>query len=84
MAGFTGEVTLALPKVFDFLIYALSEPEGRLGGWEAIYHQTEVPARYTSGFNPANSAPVYVNWQVFRDIPEEHPYRHRPDHKLFF
>ncbi|OIW33006.1 hypothetical protein CONLIGDRAFT_676821 [Coniochaeta ligniaria NRRL 30616] len=60
MAGFTGEVTLALPKVFDFLIYALSDPEGRVGGWEAIYHQTEVPTRYTSVFNPADSAPTYA------------------------
>lgn len=61
MAGFTGEVTLALPKMFDFLIYGLSEPESHIGGWKIIYQETEFPGRYRSVFhhNPANSAPPY-------------------------
>ncbi|KAB5555049.1 hypothetical protein GE09DRAFT_1222509 [Coniochaeta sp. 2T2.1] len=74
------------PKVYDFLIYALSEPESHIGGWETVYHQTEVSARYTSVFhhNPANSAPTYVNADVFRDIMEQHSYRHRLGQGLIF
>lgn len=78
MAGFTGEVTLALPRVFDFLHYALCDPTSRLGGWEAIYHQTEVPARFASGFHPADAIPTYFAFNVFHTTTEDHPYRHRP------
>ncbi|KAK3941483.1 hypothetical protein QBC46DRAFT_353322 [Diplogelasinospora grovesii] len=77
MAGFTGEVTLALPKVFDFLHFALFFPQHHMGGWEAVYRQTKVPTRFSAGFNSANSAPTYASSEVFDYIPEEHPYRDR-------
>lgn len=75
MAGFAGEVTLVLPKVFDFLIFALSGPDSHIGGWKVIYQETEVPRRYTSVFhhNPANSAPAYYYAWKNRDNPEQHP-----------
>ncbi|KAK3934018.1 hypothetical protein QBC46DRAFT_429447, partial [Diplogelasinospora grovesii] len=77
MAGFPGAVTLALPKVFDFLHFALFFPQHRLGGWEAVYRQTKVPTRFSAGFHSATSAPTYASSEVFDNIPEEHPYRDR-------
>lgn len=68
MAGFTGEVTVALPRVFDWLNGVCFEAERGeawkglpLGkGWHDIYTQTKVPEDWTRDYSP-NSGRVYYN-----------------------
>lgn len=67
MAGFTGEVTVALPRVFDWLNCVCFESErgeawkGRpLGkGWHDIYIQTKVPEGWIRDFAPNSGRVSY-------------------------
>lgn len=67
MAGFTGEVTVALPRVFDWLNCVCFESErggawkGRpLGkGWHDIYTQTKVPERWIRYYAPNSGRVSY-------------------------
>lgn len=75
MAGFTGEVTVALPRVFDWLncVCFVSEcgkawkshPLGR--GWYDIYTQTKVPEEWTREYAP-NSGSVSYNLRPGRTV----------------
>lgn len=68
MAGFTGEVTMALPRVFDWLHFVCFHFEsgeawnGRgLGrGWHDIYTQTKVPEKWVREYSP-NSGSVHYS-----------------------
>lgn len=54
LAGFTGEVKIALPKVFDYLYCACFSEQGRTSwmdfdkrsGWTAIYNSTKDPSKW--------------------------------------
>lgn len=67
MAGFTGEVTVVLPRVFDWLNCVCFESEcgkawkGRpLGkGWHDIYTQTKVPEVWTRDWAPNSGRVSY-------------------------
>lgn len=67
MAAFTGEVTVALPRVFDWLNCVCFESEqgeawkGRpLGkGWHDIYIQTKFPEGWIRGFAPNSGRVSY-------------------------
>jgi hypothetical protein len=48
MVGFTSEVTMAFPKVFDFMHCTLLHSASRVSGWEAAYRQTKVPTRFSA------------------------------------
>ncbi|OIW23566.1 hypothetical protein CONLIGDRAFT_637531 [Coniochaeta ligniaria NRRL 30616] len=68
MAGFKGEVTVALPRVFDWLHFICfnaergidpgpSRPTGR--GWRTIYMQTRRPEAWVRNLSPS-SVTVYT------------------------
>ncbi|KAH8887927.1 hypothetical protein GQ53DRAFT_749574 [Thozetella sp. PMI_491] len=67
MKGFTGEVTLALPKAFDWLHWVCFNAERQTGwanldrrsGWEAIYHETKTPSNWTPLFAPNSGGVEY-------------------------
>jgi hypothetical protein len=72
MAGFKGEVTLALPRVFDWLHYICFNAEmgienpsvDRGDGWRAIYNQARRPEAWIR-----NSAPTSHTLYAFPNVP---------------
>lgn len=72
MVGCTGEATVALPHIFDWLHYVCFNAERRTGqtdftlrtGWHAIYVQTRVPDAWNRNL-VSNSGSVH-----YADVPQ--------------
>ncbi|KAK3687972.1 hypothetical protein B0T22DRAFT_141942 [Podospora appendiculata] len=68
MAGFKGEATVALPRVFDWLHWVCFNAEREDGaadldnrrGWHVIYVQTKVPEAWVRNWAPNSGSPAYI------------------------
>lgn len=73
MAGFTGEVVVALPRVFDWLHCVCFSAENGTSrndgwlytGWKAIYIETRAPEDWERNYSP-HSGGISYNLSAFR------------------